>query len=62
MAVPKSKTSRQRRDKRRASTWKLTAPNLVVCSNCGAFCMPHRVCKTCGQYHGRKVVDVEESK
>lgn len=62
MAVPKSRTSRQRRDKRRASTWKLTAPNLVVCPNCGAFCMPHRVCKACGQYHGRQVVNVEESK
>ena len=62
MAVPKGKTSRQRRDKRRASTWKLAAPGLVVCPNCGAFCMPHRVCKACGQYKGRSVVNVEESK
>ncbi|MBQ7693242.1 MAG: 50S ribosomal protein L32, partial [Oscillospiraceae bacterium] len=27
MAVPKGKVSRQRRDKRRSSVWKLTAPN-----------------------------------
>ncbi|MBQ3258167.1 MAG: 50S ribosomal protein L32, partial [Oscillospiraceae bacterium] len=27
MAVPKSKVSRQRRDKRRSAHWKLEAPN-----------------------------------
>ncbi len=62
MAVPKGKVSRQRRDKRRSSVWKLEAPTLVKCSNCGAFCMPHRACKTCGQYNGRQVINVEASK
>ena len=62
MAVPKRKVSRQRRDKRRSSTWKLTAPGVIACPNCGAFCMPHRVCPACGQYKGRTVVTVEESK
>ncbi|MBO6092688.1 MAG: 50S ribosomal protein L32 [Oscillospiraceae bacterium] len=60
MAVPKGKVSRQRRDKRRSSTWKLTAPALVKCPNCGAFVMPHRVCKACGKYNGRQVLTVEE--
>ena len=32
------------------------------CPNCGAFCMPHRACKACGQYKGRAVVNVEEGK
>ncbi|HNY00106.1 MAG TPA: 50S ribosomal protein L32 [Oscillospiraceae bacterium] len=62
MAVPKGKVSRQRRDKRRSSTWKLTAPALVKCPNCGALRMPHRVCPKCGQYNGREVIKVEESK
>ncbi|MBP3539234.1 MAG: 50S ribosomal protein L32 [Oscillospiraceae bacterium] len=62
MAVPKGKVSRQRRDKRRSSVWKLEAPTLVKCSNCGAFCMPHRACKACGQYNGRQVINVEASK
>ena len=44
MAVPKRKTSKARRDKRRAN-WKMSAPNLVKCSKCGALMMPHRVCK-----------------
>ena len=39
MAVPKGKVSRQRRDKRRSSHWKLTAPAVVKCPNCGAFVM-----------------------
>ena len=60
MAVPKGKVSRQRRDKRRSSVWKLTAPNLAKCPNCGAFVMPHRACKNCGQYNGRQVITVDE--
>ena len=62
MAVPKGKVSRQRRDKRRSSVWKLTAPNLVACPNCGELVMPHRACPACGQYNGRVVLNVEESK
>ena len=62
MAVPKSKVSRQRRDKRRSSVWKLEAPSIVKCQNCGAYHLPHRVCKACGQYNGRQVLAVEESK
>ena len=62
MAVPKGKVSRQRRDKRRSSVWKLTAPQLVACPNCGELVMPHRACPACGQYHGRTVINVEESK
>lgn len=60
MAVPKGKVSRQRRDKRRSSHWKLEAPNLVKCPNCGAFCMPHRACKACGQYKGRAVIAIAD--
>ena len=62
MAVPKSKVSKQRRNKRRSSHWKLSAPKLVVCPNCGELKLPHRVCKACGQYDGREVIAVEEKK
>ena len=41
---PKNKSSKARRDKRRAN-WKMSAPNLVKCSKCGELMMPHRVCK-----------------
>lgn len=59
MAVPKRKTSKARRDKRRNSHWKLEAPGIVACPNCGAYHLPHRVCKACGYYNGRKVIDVK---
>ena len=62
MAVPKGKVSRTRRDKRRGSNWKLTAPSLVKCPNCGALLLPHRACKACGYYKGRAVVKVGEEK
>ena len=42
---PKNKSSKARRDKRRAN-WKMSAPNLVKCSKCGELMMPHRVCKS----------------
>ncbi len=61
MAVPKGKVSRQRRDNNRSTVWRLPAPDVVKCPNCGAFCMPHRACKACGQYKGRVVVNVEEN-
>ena len=60
MAVPKGKVSRTRRDKRRGSNWKLTAPALVKCSQCGAFKLPHRACSVCGYYRGRQVVKVDQ--
>ena len=59
MAVPKRKTSKARRDKRRNNLWKLTAPTLVKCE-CGAYKRPHRICPTCGTYHGRTVIEVGE--
>lgn len=43
---PKNKSSKGRRDKRRAN-WKMSAPTLVKCSKCGELMMPHRVCKNC---------------
>ncbi|NLP46128.1 MAG: 50S ribosomal protein L32 [Epulopiscium sp.] len=58
MAVPKRKTSKAKRNQRRAN-WKLTTPNLSKCSKCGELMMPHRVCKSCGTYNKRVVVDVD---
>lgn len=59
MAVPKGKVSRQRRDKRRSSHWKLTAPALVACPKCGTLHQPHRMCPECGTYNGRQVKVIE---
>ncbi len=58
MAVPKRKTSKAKRNQRRAN-WKLTTPNLSKCSKCGELMMPHRVCKACGTYNKKVVVEAE---
>ncbi len=58
MAVPKRKTSKARRNSRKAN-WKLTAPNLSVCPKCGEQMMPHRACRACGTYKSKVVVDVD---
>lgn len=60
MAVPKRKTSRWRRDQRRAQNFfaKLKPSALSACSNCGELIMPHRVCPYCGYYKGRSVLEV----
>ena len=54
MAVPKGKVSKARRDKRRSSHWKLAVPGIVTCPKCGAFRLPHRMCKSCMTYNGRE--------
>ncbi len=56
MAVPKRKVSKTRRDKRKAN-WKLTAPNLVRCPQCHTLKEQHKVCKECGYYNGKEVVE-----
>ena len=60
MAVPKRKTSKSRRDKRRSSVWKLDVPAFSKCSNCGELTIPHRVCKNCGSYNKKEIISVAE--
>ena len=48
MAVPKRRTSRSKRNMRRANHDKVTAPQLVPCSNCGEPTVSHRACPSCG--------------
>lgn len=60
MAVPKRKTSKARRDKRRNNLWRLNAPALVRCPDCGEYKRPHRICPACGKYNGREVIKVAE--
>jgi large subunit ribosomal protein L32 len=54
MAVPKKKTSKARRDKRRAQHG-IEAPRLNVCPQCGSPKRPHRMCPRCHTYRGRDV-------
>lgn len=59
MAVPKRKTSKSRRDKRRTHDH---APNVTVavCPQCKKPVMPHTACKQCGYYKDAKVLRTRE--
>jgi large subunit ribosomal protein L32 len=55
MATPKKKTSKSRRNMRRAHDG-LTANSYHECPNCGELKRPHNVCPKCGQYDGKEVI------
>ncbi|UCE26195.1 MAG: 50S ribosomal protein L32 [Candidatus Coatesbacteria bacterium] len=59
MAVPKRKTSKTRRNKRRTH-YKVHGERPVVCPNCGEVRLPYRYCPACGYYDGREVVKPKE--
>jgi len=58
MAVPKKKTSKSRRNMRRAHH-ALPTSAYAECSNCGELKRPHHVCASCGHYDGREVTATE---
>jgi large subunit ribosomal protein L32 len=60
MAVPKSKISKSRRDKRR-SHHALKSDTHAECPNCGELKRPHHICSACGYYDGREVVETEST-
>ena len=63
MAVPKGKVSKQRKHKRNSANFKAESVTLVECPKCHELKEPHKVCKNCGTYNARTVVeDKKETK
>ncbi len=60
MAVPKKKTSKSRRDMRRAHH-ALKSVTVAECPNCGEVKLPHHICPSCGHYDGRDVTAQAEA-
>lgn len=58
MAVPARRTGKTAKRLRR-SHLSLSAKNLVKCSNCGEMIESHQVCKYCGFYNGKKVIEIK---
>ncbi|MDT2767908.1 MULTISPECIES: 50S ribosomal protein L32 [Globicatella] len=52
MAVPKRKTSKASKRKRRTH-FKLEVPGMNTCPECGELKLSHRVCPSCGFYDGK---------
>ena len=61
MAVPKRRVSKARRDKRRSNVWRMSAPELQKCPNCGEYKRSHRDCAKCSYYNIRQVVVKKEA-
>jgi len=57
MAVPKHRNTKSRQGKRRANLF-LKEPSFSLCPKCKSAVLPHRVCKFCGFYKGREIIDV----
>ncbi len=58
MAVPKKKTSKSKKNMRRAHD-AISAPGYSVCPQCQEPKLPHRVCGNCGTYKGQEVISTE---
>ena len=59
MATPKGKISKARKHARRSAHWKLSAPGIVKCPRCQQMKLAHRICKHCGYYDGKQVINME---
>ncbi|MEI8060910.1 MAG: 50S ribosomal protein L32 [Candidatus Berkelbacteria bacterium] len=59
MAEPKKKLSKTRTRSRRHQI-KHNEVGIVYCDQCHAPMQRHHICKNCGTYRGKKVVDSEE--
>ncbi len=60
MAVPKKKVSRSRRGQRRSHK----GPGVVgtiECAHCGEIKLPHHVCRFCGHYRDRPVMEPRQA-
>jgi large subunit ribosomal protein L32 len=44
----------------RRSHHALTATGLGICQNCGEKTQPHHVCRNCGFYAKRTVINIDE--
>lgn len=58
MAVPKGKTSKSKKNMRRAHD-AISAPGISTCPQCQEPKLPHRACSSCGTYKGKEVISDE---
>ena len=61
MAVPKRKTSRTNRDKRRTHDG-IKVLNITECPRCHSKKIAHHVCGECGYYKNSEVIPQEKDK
>lgn len=55
--VPKQRKTKSRQAQRRMHLF-IKRRSLISCPKCGKPALPHIVCRNCGYYKGREVIDV----
>jgi len=60
VGVPKKRTSKTKRNRRRAANNNTEVPALASCPKCRETIQPHTVCRNCGTYKKRTAIAVEE--
>ena len=61
MAVPKKRHSKSRKRIKKAY-WKAKAPALRPCKNCGELGIAYHICKKCGFYKDKVVIQIKQKK
>ncbi|MFH0968946.1 MAG: 50S ribosomal protein L32 [Patescibacteria group bacterium] len=56
MSVPKQRHTKQRRDRKR-KRFKIVSPKSQECPKCKSPKLPHQVCKKCGYYKGKEIIN-----
>ena len=56
--APVRRISKTRKRKRRTH-YKIEVPGMTLCPNCGEMKLAHTVCKACGYYDGKKVLEIK---
>ena len=46
--------------RKRLTHYKIVAPGMSVCKNCGEVTLAHTVCRFCGYYDGKQVKTIKE--
>lgn len=60
-AIAQQRRSSKTRKLKRRTHYKIQAPGMSICTNCGEMKLSHRVCPNCGYYKNKEViVKVEE--
>lgn len=59
MPVPKKRRSKSKK-RMKIVNYRIDAPDIKVCPQCGAPTVSHQVCKACGTYKGRQIIKVKD--
>jgi len=59
MAVPKQKKSKSKVAIRRG-THTVKTKSSILCEKCNSVKIPYTMCKVCGTYKGKEVIDLEK--